>query len=158
MRLRPGIGGLEGLPLKIAIVAVVMAISSPIIYGSLRAYESAKLEGQMGAEASAIAELAKLLFIGGAGNAQQLTVKLRGGATSNVDYMLVGDTTNGTYESCIRYRVKGMAEKTLLVSSPNVPLRGADGAPLKILEGKHSLMLECKDGASGQYVEARYAG
>jgi hypothetical protein len=135
-----------------------MAISSPIIYGSLRAYEAAKLEGQMGSEASAIAELAKLLYVGGPGNAQQLTVDLRGGATSSADYMLVGDTPNGTYESCIRYRVKGQSEKTLLIESPNTPLRGAGDAPLKMLEGKHSLMLECRDGPLGQYVEVRYAG
>ena len=158
MRLRPGTDGLEGLPLKIAIVAVVMAISSPIIYGSLRAYEMGKLEGQMGSEASAIAELAKMLYLGGPGNAQQLTVNLRGGVTSSADYMLVGDTPDGTYESCILYRVKGMAEKTLLIESPNVPLRAEREAPLKMLEGRHSLMLECKVGAWGQYVEVRYAG
>ena len=150
-------GGLEGLPLKLAIVAVVMAISSPIIYGSLRAYEAAKLEGQMGSEASAIAEMSKLLYVGGPGNAQPLTVNLRGGVTSSAEYMLVGDVPNGTYESCIRYRVRGLAEKTLLIESPNIPLQGIGGVPLKMMEGKHSLMLECKDGTRGHYVEVRYA-
>ena len=103
--------------------------------------------------ASPIAELANLLYIVGPGNVHQLAVNMRGGVTSSADYILVGDTPNGTYESCIRYRVKGLAERTLLIESPNVPLRGIGGAPLKMLEGKHSLMLECKDGAAGQYVE-----
>ncbi|MFH0815608.1 MAG: hypothetical protein V1934_02155 [Methanobacteriota archaeon] len=157
MRIRPESGGLEGLPLKIAIVAVVVAISSPIIYGSLRTYEMAKLEGQMDTEASAIAELAKLLYVGGPGNVQQLIVNLRGGVTASADYMLVGDTPDGAYESCIRYRVKGLAERTLLVESPNVPLYGAGGTSFKMLEGKHVLVLECKGGVAGQYIEVRYA-
>lgn len=150
--------GLEGLPLKIAIVVIVMAISSPIIYGSLRAYEAAKLESQMGSEASAIAELAKLLYTGGPGNAQQLTVNLRGGVTSRSDYMEIGDVPNGTYASCIRYRVRGLAMKTLLIEGPNVPMRGSDGEPLRMFEGKHSLMLECKSVSCGQYIEVRYSG
>ena len=157
MRARPGRDGLEGLPLQLAIVAVVMAISSPIIYGGLRAYEASKLEGQLGSEAGAVAELAKLLYIGGPGNAQALKVDLRGGLTASADYMLVGDVPGGAYESCLRYRVRGQAEKTLLVSGPNVPMRGPDGAPLRLLEGAHSLMLECVSGGVGTYVEVRFA-
>ncbi|OGR08743.1 MAG: hypothetical protein A2341_17935 [Deltaproteobacteria bacterium RIFOXYB12_FULL_58_9] len=157
MRSRPGRDGLEGLPLQMAIVAVVMAISSPIIYGGLRAYESSALENKVASEAGAMAELAKLLYIGGPGNAQALEVDLRGGLTSNVDYLLVGDVPGGAYESCIRYRIKGQAEKALLIEEPNTPLCGPGGEPLRLLEGTHRLMLECVSDGGAPRVEVRFA-
>jgi hypothetical protein len=152
-----GKDGLEGMPLKLAIVAAVIAISTPIIYGGLRSYETAKLEGELESEACAIAEFAKMLYIGGPGNAGSIHLNLRGGVTAHVDYVLVGDEPGAPFESCIRYRVRGQPEKPLLVESPNVPLRGADGTAFELSEGAYDIVLECKASDGGPYVEVRRA-
>lgn len=150
--------GLEGLPLKLTIVAITLAISSPIIYGGLATYERSKVEAQLRGEASAIADMAKLVYTGGPGNAQQLKVRLTGGMTAHADYILVGDLEGGNFTSCIRYKAKGSPEQTLLVSRPNVPMRSPDNLALKLVEGNYDIMVECKSGAGGAFVQVRVSG
>jgi len=150
--------GLEGMPLKLTIVAITLAISSPIIYIGLSTYEKSKVEAQLRGEASAIADMAKLVYTGGNGNEQQLKVKLSGGVTAHADYILVGDSNNGNYTSCVRYKAKGLPEQVMLVSQPNVPMRSPDGMALKLMEGKYDLMIECKSAGNGDYVEVRILG
>jgi hypothetical protein len=147
--------GLEGMPLKLTIVAITLAISSPIIYGGLSTYETSRVESQLRAEASAIADMVKLVFNGGRGNSQLLKVRLRGGMTAHADYILVGDSLGGNYTSCIRYKAKGLPEQTMLVSQPNIPMRSLDGLALKLTEGNYDLMVECKTCEEGDYVQVR---
>jgi len=147
--------GLEGLPLQLTIVAIVLAISSPIIYNGFKAYETGKIEAQLGAEAGAIGDMAKLVYTGGVGNAQHLKVSLRGGATSHADYLLVGDNPGGPYQCCVRYRAEGSSEQSMVVKDPNVPMRSPQGGTLKLLEGNYDLMIECKSSANATYVEVR---
>jgi hypothetical protein len=145
--------GLEGLPLKLVIVAVIVGISTPIVYSGLHTYEKGKLDVQLRAEVGALADIARLVFSGGPGNAQIIEVDLSGGATSHVDYVLVGDVEGGAYQCCIRYRVKGSPEQSYLVEGPNVPLMSSAGAALKLLEGRHNVNLECKGSGASMYVE-----
>ncbi len=140
-RLKEDEQGLEGLPLQLLIIAVVLSIGLPIVYTSIRHYDTQRVLHEMEDKATFIGEKAKQLQLHGEGNSDVVSFELRGGIFRNVKYL---ELANTTFRSRLRWEISGGQGGSHLIEN-EVPLV-SDNAPLRLGEGQHELIMECKFG------------
>jgi hypothetical protein len=133
----------EGLPLRLIIAMVILAITVPATLGSFRAYDRNRVETCLLSEIDALSSAVKTVYISGPGNSAAIEFNPVSGSMTDVESVTFGDIPGGDMASAIRYRLQGRAECIVPVVSPNVPMSGADGAPLRLTSGNYVIMAEC---------------
>ncbi|MEW5936381.1 MAG: hypothetical protein AB1665_00990 [Candidatus Thermoplasmatota archaeon] len=144
--------GLEGLPLKLMIVAVVLGISLPIVYTGFRAYDISRLEGAVATEAQRVLSMAEMLHRGGVGNAETITIKIPNGALARVEYLAIGGAFGTPEASSVRYLVGGSTEQRL---SASIQIVSVDNEAVYMGSGVHELHIECVVLYDAQVIQAR---
>ncbi len=134
--------GLEGLPLQMLIIAIVLSIGLPVVYSSLKYYDTQRVMQQMESKAIFIGEKARQLQIHGEGNSDVLSFRLKDGIFRNIKYL---ELANESIRSQLKWKISGDLGGKRLIEN-NVPLV-ADDEPLRLGEGRHKLRLECKFGS-----------
>ena len=142
-QLHADIRAVEGLPLKLIITAIVLAITIPMMFGALRAYDRSKVELELSAEIDRFVSGVQLVYSSGPGNSMMLDFSAAKGTFTNLDYVRFGDVPGGNYSSVIRYRISGMQEVLAVIQSPNVPMMSSDNSVLEIMPGDYHIMAEC---------------
>lgn len=146
--------GLEGLPLQLLIIAVVLSLGLPIVYGSIRNYDSRRMMEDMEEQAVFIGQKARQLYLHGEGNSDTITLDIEDGIFHRIEFL---EVTNGTFEHQIRWRISGGHSGRHFI--PQEVLLFSNETPLRLEEGEHRLRLECQFGSPremedrGLYVE-----
>ena len=159
--------GIEGIPFKLIIIVLVMALSIPLIFGGLENYDRTQTENDLRNELEFLITRAKQVYFGGTGNAGNVEVNFRSSLFTRIEYMQIGDGPEGIWSS-IRYKLNHKGVETMVIENPNIPLAYNDNGNLKSLElgsGSYTIHLECKDdkdftndGRNDLYVEVRVVG
>lgn len=142
------LGGVEGIPLKLIIVMVILAITIPATFKGLERYDRFQTENNLRSELDFLSANIKQIYLNGLGNAQDVDVDFRSGLMSKVEEIQIGDSVNGIW-SAIRYKLSYKNTEILLIKNPNIPMGymiDGEFLPLEIGAGKHTLHLECKEG------------
>ncbi len=132
---------IEGLPLKLLIIAVVLAIALPMVYSSIRYYDTQRLKQDVESQAEFIGSKARQLRVHGEGNSEVINIDIRDGLFRSVEFLEIG---NETFRDRIRWSVEGQGDSHHRIEG-DVNLVSDDG-PLMLREGEHRLRLECKFG------------
>jgi hypothetical protein len=154
--------GVEGIPLKLIIVMVIMAITIPAAFKGLESYDRFQTENNLRSELDFLSANIKQVYLNGLGNAQDVDVNFQDGMMAKVEEIKIGDSIDGKW-STIRYKLNHKNTVIMLVKNPNIPIGYVNHdeiTPLSLGEGRHTIHLECKegfdfdsDGAFDMYVE-----
>ena len=136
----------EGLPLTMIIVMIVLAITIPMIFGSLRAYDRGRVEAAMTSEINDFASMVQLIFISGPGNSAIIDFDAASGSMTGIDYVAFGDEPGAGLASTIRYKLQGQEEFIMLISSPNVPMMSNESEEFRLSSGNYRILAECMTG------------
>jgi hypothetical protein len=135
--------GIEGLPLTLIITMVVLAITVPMIFGSLRAYDRARVETALESEINRFTSAVQTVYIAGPGNSVAIDFHALDGSMTGVESVRFGDVPNGSFASSVRYILQSRAECVVPMSQPSVPMGADDGCALQIGSGKYKIQAEC---------------
>lgn len=145
--------GIEGLPLKLLILAIVMGISVPSILAMWSNVERVQIENRLESEMDYLIIRIQQVHRSGPGNAMSVEVNLKSGLMTSIEYVRVGDNLGSQTRSTIRWKLYGEAENTLLIED-QIPVCGRNTDAFELNEGHSSLYLEVKKKESGLvYVE-----
>jgi len=145
--------GIEGLPLKLLILAIVMGISVPSILAMWSNVERVQIENRLESEMDYLIIRIQQVHRSGLGNAMSVEVNLKSGLMTSIEYVRVGDNLSSQTRSTIRWKLSGEAENTLLIED-QIPVCGRNTDAFELNEGHSSLYLEVKKKESGLvYVE-----
>ncbi|MCK5024341.1 MAG: hypothetical protein KAR56_01855 [Thermoplasmata archaeon] len=133
----------EGLPLKLIITAIVLAITIPMMFGALRTYDRSKVEQEIKSEIDRFISMAQLVYSSGSGNSAVLEFRAAKSTFTGIDYVRFGDVPDGNYSSVVRYRISGMPEVPTVILSPNVPLMSSGNSTFEIMSGNYQIIAEC---------------
>ena len=134
---------IEGLPLTMIVVMVVLAITVPLIIGSLRAYDRGRVEQEIASEIDRFISLVQLVYTSGPGNSAIIEFNAASGSMAHIDYVIFGDDLGGNMASVIRYTIQGRAEVMTILESPNVPMMSSDNSTFQISSGNYRILAEC---------------
>lgn len=137
---------IEGLPLTMIVVMVVLAITIPLIIGSLRAYDRGRVEQEIASEIGRFISMVQLVYTSGPGNSVVIDFNAPSGSMTHIDCVKFGDEPGGNMSSVIRYMIHGRAEVMVLLESPNVPMISQNNTAFHISSGGYRIMAECISG------------
>ena len=144
MGLHGDAAGIEGLPLQLLIVAIVMGITVPVVYAGLDAYDHGQVARRVEGEVLRLTHAAQQYAVAG-GGAETLELDFRGGSFTSVLYVWIGDRPGGAFPNVVRYRIAGEGERAVLVEKPTVSMAGPDGKTLVLGAGTYAIHLEVLD-------------
>ena len=147
-RLEEDENGIEGLPLKLLITAIVMGISLPAILATWSNVEKVQVENSLQSEMNYLILRIQQVHRAGPGNSIGVDVNLDSGMFTSVDYVLVGDGLDSPFKSTIRWKLSGDSERVIPIKD-GVPVCGKDGKAFRLAEGHSSLYLEVKREENG---------
>jgi hypothetical protein len=139
-----GIEAIEGMPLKLMIVALVMAITVPLIFTALRGFDVSKVENELVAEINDFIETIQMVYTSGPGNSAIIDFGTPDGSFTEVEKVIFGDVPGGQMRSVIRYQLRNGLETLIVVESPNVPMTTESNTALKIGAGNYAIKAECR--------------
>jgi len=143
---RPGLGkdkrGLEEMPLRLMIIAIIMAITVPMIFDALGEFSEDQVESNIQEEVAKIITAIKLSYSSGVGTSIPVSVSFSDGVLCSIEYIRLGDTLNETYESIVRFKITD-SPRTYVPVEPYVPITnqqdGGDSGPLVLSAGSYRL-------------------
>lgn len=132
---------LEGLPLQLLIIAVVISLGLPIVYSALSSYDSNRLMKEMDGHAVMVGEKARQLYSHGEGNTDTITLTIEDGIFHQVEFL---EITNATFKNQIQWSISEGYDGRHHIDG-RVSLI-SDDTPLRLGTGEHRLRLECVSG------------
>ncbi|MDO9537287.1 MAG: hypothetical protein Q7J68_03100 [Thermoplasmata archaeon] len=147
-RLKESLSGVDGLPMTLVITMIVLAITVPLVFGSLRIYDRSRTETNLQAEIDSFISMVQMVYTSGPGNSVQINFNAANGGLTTIDSVMFGDVPGGAMASVIRYTIQGRQEAMVLIESPNVPMLSMDNSTFLISSGSYTIIVECE---SGQY-------
>lgn len=161
MSIIPDDNGAIDLPFKLLIVAIIMAITLPILFLGLQSFDRQSTEDRVKAATSRIFAEARLVY-GHEGSSSAVHIDLSGGAFSNIEYLSIGGGLCGDNWASARYKLDFTKEKVVPME-PEIPLtsvKSGEPTPLILHEGEYDLIVVSKsgldfdcDGNEDHYVE-----
>ncbi len=137
--------GVEGIPFKLIIIIVILAISLPIAFDRFNHWDADKTEKEIRNEITNLVTRIKMAYLSGVGNVDTVDVDFRDGATTRVDAIIFGANPNAGFPEVvsISYTIEGITQ-TILVQDPEIPMAEFDGGEYRSLAmggGKHSIRI-----------------
>jgi len=138
--------GIEGFPLQLLIMFIVVAMVVPMSWNYLEAYSVRQTQQTIDAQLSILEAAVRDVYSMGPGNIRVVDMELRGGLVSSLDYMYVGGTPNDVWSnlSSFRYRLGGGAEQYFMITDPNIAMVNITGL-LELSEGHWMIEIRTLD-------------
>jgi hypothetical protein len=138
--------GLEGMPLKLLIVSLMISLSAPVVLSSLGTFQARTSESMALSAAERIKETITATYLSGPGNHRVIDSPL-GDEKCTIE---IGGDLTSTESMVIRVLHDGGADRVYL-SDPAVRVTSADGHPFQLTSDMASLSFTCVSG-NGTYV------
>jgi hypothetical protein len=137
--------GVEGLPLRLLIIALVLSLSSPLLMDALHDHQESVDAAVLLEEGGTLRDAIYCCYLRGPGNRQSVDIDL----PAHCFLVLGGDGASDPYT--IRMVQGSKVVGTLLLDSP--PVRASfPGGPM---DGQYQLTVECVDVEEGRMVTVR---
>lgn len=140
--------GIEGLPLKILIVALVLGISIPSVLAIWTNAEVQRIENSLRSELDYLNLRIVQIYRSGPGNAISFKLEIDSGMVSSIEYVLVGDNLDGPLRSTLRWKISGRSEAIIAIED-DVPVCSKEGGAFPLSEGYHTIYLVAKKREDG---------
>ncbi len=149
---------LEGLPLKLVIISLMLAMSVPIVVGNWMHYDREQTVNSMVSELDYLETSVEQLWNDGLGHGSSrvLEIDIRDGTFAKVEKVEVGSGDLSSFEAkSIRWKLVGEDEQ-VIVMSKGVPMTSEDGAAFVLRHGLNRIYLEVGSLNGTTYVEFSY--
>ena len=133
------------MPFRLTITMVSLTLIVPAVIGGWSTVDYIQTEQRIRTEIIRVFAAAQRYVQAGSGG-EMLEMNLRGGAYTRVEYLLLGDLSEGAYSRAARYKLSGGQEQVMIARNPSVDFHSSDGGRIKLQEGVHNLEIECIDG------------
>ncbi|MFW5928035.1 MAG: hypothetical protein ACOCSL_02445 [Thermoplasmatota archaeon] len=131
--------GLEGMPLQLLIISIVLALAVPTIYSSVEYYDTRRTLKTLKSEIRFIGEKAEQVFVHGNGNSEVIEIDLSDGIFEKINTVKLCEDPDYVIKwETIDYRGQYSIPK-------RVPLYNGSGT-ISLLEGSHKIRMTCKYG------------
>jgi hypothetical protein len=147
--------GLEGLPLKLVIISLILAMSVPIVVSNWMNHDREQTVNSIVSELSYLETSVKQLWNGGLGqgNSRILEITVRDGTFAKVERVEIGGEDPGSLEAkSVRWKLKGEDEQ-LYIMSKGIPMMSEDGSAFQLKHGLNRIYLEVKSSQGATFVE-----
>ena len=137
--------GLEGMPLKLLIVSLLISLAAPVILSSMGNYQALTSESMALSAAERIRETITATYISGPGNQRTMDSPI-----GNIECTIeIGGDLNRTESMVIKVIHEGGIERIYL-SDPAVRVTTSGGQPYQLTSGTDRLSFAClSDSISG---------
>jgi hypothetical protein len=139
--------GLEGMPLKLLIVSLLISLSAPIVVSSMGTFQARTSESMAMSAAEVIRETITATYISGPGNHRVIDSPL-GDAKCTIE---IGGDLNQTESMVIKVMHDGGVDRIYL-SDPSIRVTTVSGHPFQLTSGTGRLSFTCVSD-KGTYVE-----
>lgn len=150
--------GLEGLPFKLIIISLILALSIPIIVANWMSFDKQQTVTQLDSELDYLEAQIRQIYDGGLGlgNSKVLEMNIRDGTFTKIEYVEIGDSDLTSIKgNSIRWKLKGEGEQAHMISD-GIPARSEDGSSFKFAHGLNTLYLEIKKENGVVFAEISY--
>jgi hypothetical protein len=134
---------LEGLPLRLLIMSLLISLTVPVVMGSVESYDRSTVRSAMVSEAGRFVGMVEEVMSSGEGNRRVVSVSL----PQNVDrfhYAIeIGGAMGATSSLTVRCTCDGVPFTTLAPESPPARMVPSDGRVLRLEGGEHIVTVEC---------------
>jgi hypothetical protein len=147
--------GIEGLPLKLLIVALLLSISFPSVWQTLIYYDSTVIIEEATSNALEIKGCAVSAFIGGEGNIRTLHVRMRPSMASGEPAIEIGGSPNSASARVISI-VSGIGPIcTIPLDDPAIEMCTWDGKTIRLEAGESDLVFKAVQSAGSLLIMVR---
>ena len=163
--IRRSISGVEGLPLEMIIILIVLAMILPISFSYFNTWNTDRTEQTLLNEIDYLATRIKMVYLTGENNTDMVDFTLSNGLLAEVESVSIGldpskEIDGQKVPTGITYKLSGRPEQTILVQDPEIPMAFKEGDSFDNLElgsGRHTIYLEVKkDPAFSKWVDGIY--
>jgi len=134
--------GIEGLPLKLMLISLMVSLALPAVIGSLDSYEASVAKASMRTSAEELAAAATEVLVAGEGNVRTVAVEISSSASRGDGRIEVGGATGISFSLGVRCVYNGAVFHTEYMSDPPVHLI-APGGEISIGPGITEVTLSC---------------
>jgi hypothetical protein len=134
---------LEGLPLKLLIMSLLISLTVPVVLESIESYERSTTRSMMVAEGERVVSTVEEVMSAGEGNRRIITVSLPQGMDRYHLAFELGGELNGSSSLTVRCTADGKPFRALVPENPPARITSADGGTLRLMTGEHQLSIEC---------------
>lgn len=152
MRLSRDEAGLESLPLRLMIVAIVAAISVVPAAEALGALQDRDFVSRARLAMDRVVYTAQMLSMEGPGAARTVDLDLSSEGALRALRLVVGDSPGGAYASAVVLELSTGGRLVSLASDPSVAMCSLSGAGLEVTSERFSLRMEAGPADGGCVV------
>ena len=134
--------GLEGMPLKLLIMSLLISLTVPVVIGSVESYERATARSVLAAEAHRLAGAVEEVMSLGEGNRRIVSISLPDSADRFHLSLEAGGPLGSTTSMTIRCVSVGIPFATLAPENPPAKMT-AGGQTMVLGGGDHRIAVEC---------------
>jgi len=145
---------LEGLPLKLMIVLLLVSISFPIFINSYHQYTCVLSSEVIELEIERLESAAISAFLGGPGSKRTVDLNLPRGSEGQIIAIEIGGKCGTAQARCLRYHV-GEISGTKFIEGLPIDITSSNGDPILVSSPGAKLTFECLQDATGSWIEAR---
>lgn len=140
--------GIEGMPLKLVIISIMISICAPMLAGALRSYEVESSSVLLYDTIEKIQDTAEEVFVSGPGNSRSLNVHV---PEAPGRHLMLGGPS---YSESISISIieAGLELERVYLTDPTIRLITPDPDGL-IIESDTIIMMRCIEVAGERYVE-----
>lgn len=147
---------LEGFPLRLMIVLLLVTISFPIFINAHHKYVSVLCSEAVEVEMEKLESAAISAFLGGPGSRRTVDIQLPSGPDANAVTIGIGGKCGSSQARCMWYRVGDVCGTKVIEDLP-IDITSPTGDSMLIETPGAKLILDCIQGESGSWIEARLA-
>ncbi len=138
--------GMEGFPLNLLIMFIVVAMVVPISWNYLEVYSTRQTQQTIDTQLSYLESAVREVYSMGPGNSRVVELELSGGVASSMEYMRIGGSPNDVWSnlSSFRYRINGGLEQYFMITDPNIAMVNMTGV-LEFREGNRMVEVRTLD-------------
>ena len=135
------------LPMKLIIIAIMMAITIPGVFGALNEYQEYQMKLDIDMEMDKLVSKINKVNAGGRTSTETVTLSFRSRFMASIEYIRIGDNilphdknnTGDAYARLIRYKVQG--ESMQFIELPCLATNKDFNGPLPLTDGNYKIRL-----------------
>jgi len=134
---------LEGMPLRLLIMSLLISLTVPVVMGSVDSYERTTSRTAVIEAAERFVASVEEVISSGEGNRRIVTVSLPQSADRFSLAIEIGGSQGSTSSLTVRCTSDDVPFRTLAPENPPARMVPSGGGPLRLDAGEHRLAIEC---------------
>ncbi|MCK4758077.1 MAG: hypothetical protein KAS67_06485 [Thermoplasmata archaeon] len=138
--------GIEGLPLQLMIIMIVIVIAVPMSWNYLTSYSEKQAKQSVQDQLEYFEMSVKDVYSMGPGNVRVVELKLDGGSISKIEFIHMGGCVGDVWSnlSSCRYIIGGSQMDYYMITDPNIAIVNMTGV-LELTGGSYSVQVKSLD-------------